>query len=84
MAYQLNKAGLQDKAPLTYVTAEPFLAHFGIGGLGNGTKLTEMFMRHAHVASVVDVAVKEFKKGEVVLDDGRSLPFKFAMFAPQQ
>jgi sulfide:quinone oxidoreductase len=82
MAHQLNKAGLRDKAPLTYVTAEPFLAHFGIGGFGNGTKLTEMFMKHAHVSSVVDIAVKEFQKGEAILEDGRSLPFKYAMFAP--
>ncbi|MHC4092596.1 MAG: NAD(P)/FAD-dependent oxidoreductase, partial [Planctomycetota bacterium] len=31
--YQLKKNKLQKKAPITYVTAEPFLAHFGIGGL---------------------------------------------------
>lgn len=82
MAYQLKKAGLTEKAPLTYVTAEPFLAHFGIGGFGNGTKLTEMFMKRSSVSAIVDVAVKEFRKGEVVLDDGRVVPFKLAMFAP--
>lgn len=82
MAYQLKKAGLTEKAPLTYVTAEPFLAHFGIGGFGNGTKLTEMFLKRSHVSAIVDVAVKEFRKGEAVLDDGRVVPFKFAMFAP--
>ncbi len=31
----LKKHHLLDKVPLTYVTAEPFLGHFGIGGLGN-------------------------------------------------
>jgi len=82
MAYQLKKAHLTEKAPLTYVTAEPFLGHFGIGGFGNGKKLTEMFMKRSHVSAVVDVAVTEFRKGEAVLDDGRVLPFKFAMFAP--
>jgi sulfide:quinone oxidoreductase len=29
-SYQLRKAGLHKRVPLTYVTAEPFLGHFGI------------------------------------------------------
>lgn len=32
-AYRLRKAGLRHRVKLTYVTAEPFLGHFGLGGL---------------------------------------------------
>ena len=34
--YQLRKAGLKKQVKLTYVSAEPFLGHFGIGGLPHG------------------------------------------------
>ena len=33
VAYQLRKHGLKQRVPISYVTAEPFLGHFGIGGL---------------------------------------------------
>ena len=39
MSYQLRKAGLKKQVKLTYVTAEPFLGHFGIGGLPHGETL---------------------------------------------
>jgi NADH dehydrogenase FAD-containing subunit len=83
MSYELKKRGLRERAPLTYVTAEPFLAHFGIGGFGNGTKMTQMFFDHSKIEGVTNVAVKEFTRDEVVLEDGRRLPFKYAMFAPR-
>jgi sulfide:quinone oxidoreductase len=83
MAYELKKRDLAHRAPLTYVTSEPFLAHFGIGGFGNGTKMTEMFMRHYAVEAVTSVSVREFTKDEVHLDNGRRIPFRYAMFAPR-
>lgn len=82
MAYQLKKRGLQAQAPLTYVTAEPYLAHFGIGGFGNGTRMTEFFFKREHISAVTDVAVKEIRPGEVHLSDNRILPFSYAMLAP--
>ncbi|HEY8089324.1 MAG TPA: FAD-dependent oxidoreductase [Polyangiaceae bacterium] len=83
MAYELKKRDLAHRAPLTYVTSEPFLAHFGIGGFGNGTKMTEMFMRHMNIDSVTNASVREFTKDEVHLEDGRRIPFRYAMFAPR-
>src|SRR6266545_2335517 len=43
--YQLKKHHLLDKAPLTFVTAEPFLGHFGIGGFGNAQAMSELFFK---------------------------------------
>ncbi|MFO0676997.1 MAG: FAD-dependent oxidoreductase [Polyangiaceae bacterium] len=83
MAHQLKKRDLHTRAPLTYVTAEPFLAHFGIGGFGNGTAMTEAFFRHLGIDAVTNAKVREFTKDEVHLEDGRRLPFKYAMFAPR-
>jgi sulfide:quinone oxidoreductase len=35
VSHQLRKAGLKKQVKLTYVSPEPFLGHFGIGGLPN-------------------------------------------------
>jgi sulfide:quinone oxidoreductase len=83
MAYELKKRDLQARAPLTYVTAEPFLAHFGIGGFGNGTKMTEMFFRQLNIQGVTNAKVREFTKDEVHLESGQRIGFKYAMFAPR-
>ena len=37
--HQIKKAGLSDVAPVTFITAEPFLGHFGLGGVGDSERL---------------------------------------------
>jgi sulfide:quinone oxidoreductase len=81
-SYQMKKHHLKDKVQLTYLTPEPYLAHFGLGGFGNGTKMTEMFFKHENITAVTNAAVKEVRPGEIVLTDGRTLPFAFSMLAP--
>jgi hypothetical protein len=83
MAYELKKRDLQSRAPLTYVTSEPFLAHFGMGGFGSGTKMTEMFFKHLNIEGVTNAKVREFTKDEVHLEGGQRIAFKYAMFAPR-
>lgn len=81
-AYQMKKRGLKDRVSVTYLTAEPYLAHFGIGGFGNGTKMTEFFFQHEGITAVTNAAVNEIREGEIELTDGRVLPFAYAMLAP--
>jgi sulfide:quinone oxidoreductase len=50
VAHQLRKAGLKRRVNLTYVTPEPELGHFGIGGLPHGEQLLGMFMRKERIA----------------------------------
>lgn len=81
--YQLKKHRLLDKAPITFVTAEPFLGHFGIGGFGNAKKMAEMFFGLYHIKFVTDAVVKEVQKDGVLMDDGAKLPSKFTMIIPR-
>ena len=81
--YQLKKHKLLDKAPITFVTAEPFLGHFGIGGFGNAKKMAEMFFNMYHIRFVVDAVVKEVQQDGVLMDDGAFLPSKFTMIIPR-
>lgn len=81
-AYQLKKAGLKKSVPLTYVTSEPFLGHFGINGMPGGESLLGMFMKKEKIATVVDTAMDHVDDGRVVLADGSELPFAFSMIVP--
>ena len=81
-AYQLKKAKLHKQVKLTYVTAEPFLGHFGIGGLPHGEQLLGMFTKMSHIDTVTGVAMDAVDDGAVRLADGRTLPFAWAMVVP--
>jgi len=81
--YQLKKHHLLEKAPITFVTAEPFLGHFGIGGFGNAKKMAEMFFNMYHIRFVTDAVVKEVQSDGVLMDDGTLLPSKFTMIIPR-
>jgi NADH dehydrogenase FAD-containing subunit len=79
-AYHLKKQKL--KVPISYVSAEPFPGHFGIGGLPGGEKLLGMFFKRQRIDGIFDVAMEEVLPGEVRLAGGRTLPFRYAMVVP--
>ncbi|MEV6267416.1 FAD-dependent oxidoreductase [Kribbella sp. NPDC051936] len=81
-AYQLRKAGLQKKVKLTYVTAEPFLGHFGIGGLPHGEQLLGMFLKKEGIEARISVGIDHVDDGALVLADGETVPFAFGMVIP--
>jgi NADPH-dependent 2,4-dienoyl-CoA reductase/sulfur reductase-like enzyme len=82
LSYQLKKAGLRGKVPLTYVTAEPLLGHFGIGGLPGGEKLLGMFLKKEGIQAITSTAMTEISPGKLLLADGRSQEFAYAMIIP--
>jgi len=81
-SYQLRKANLHKRVKLTYVTAEPFLGHFGIGGLPHGEQLLRMFLKKEGIEARIGVAVDRVDEGALVLADGETLPFGFGMVVP--
>ncbi|MFC6286689.1 NAD(P)/FAD-dependent oxidoreductase [Nocardioides sp. GCM10027113] len=81
-SYQLRRAGLHRDVRLTYVTAEPFLGHFGIGGLPHGEQLLGMFLRKEGIESRLNTAVGTVDERALVLGDGERLPFRYAMVVP--
>ena len=83
MAHELGKRNLRARAPLTFVTAEPFLGHFGVGGVGRGQKLVQAFFERHAIEHVVSAKVSEVTHDTVHLEGGRRIPFSYAMFAPR-
>lgn len=81
-AYQLRKAGLRGRVPLTYVTAEPFLGHFGIGGLPGGERLLKLFCRKEGIQVITGAALAEAAPGRLLLADGDKLDHAYSMIIP--
>ena len=81
-SYRLRKAGLRKRVPLTYVTAEPFLGHFGIGGLPGGEKLLGLFCKKEGIQAITNTAMTEVAPGKLALADGQTLDFAYAMIIP--
>ena len=81
-SYQLKKAGLKKDVKLTYVTSEPFLGHFGIGGLPHGEELLGMFLKKEKIEAVTNVSMDAVDEDAIHLSDGRTVPFRFSMVVP--
>jgi NADH dehydrogenase FAD-containing subunit len=82
ISHQLRKAGLHREVTLTYVSAEPFLGHFGIGGLPHGERLLGMFLRKEGIEHRLDTAIDSVEDGALVLADGEKLAFRYGMVIP--
>ncbi len=81
--HQLAKNELEKRCPVTYVTAEPFLGHFGIGGFGAAQAMTEAFFKRLGITAVTNATIARVEPDAVHLGDGRALPFRFAMLIPR-
>jgi sulfide:quinone oxidoreductase len=79
---ELRKRKIRHKVPITFVTSEPFIGHFGIGGLGRSERIMEGEFAQRDIKVISNISVDEFTTEEVRLSDGTKLPFKLAMFAP--
>src|SRR6266480_4806886 len=82
VSHQLRKAGIKRQVKLTYVSAEPFLGHFGIGGLPHGESLLSMFLKKERITAVLNTAMDRVEEGRLVLADGTNIDFSYAMIVP--
>ncbi len=80
--HRIKKAGLQDIAPVTFVTAEPFLGHFGLGGVGASQDMVEKFLARLGIEAITNNVIREVRDGEMELESGRTLPFAYSMIVP--
>ena len=81
-AVELRRLDLRGKVRLTLVTAEPSLAHLGVGRLPQGDELLDRFLRRQGVDLHLGAAVDRVDPGSLVLGSGDELPFAFAMVVP--
>lgn len=79
---ELRRHKVRDKVELTWITPEPYLGHFGIEGMGPGKPMLETFMKMFKINFVCNASIKEVREHEMVLEDGKVLPFKMSMIMP--
>ncbi len=80
--HRIEKAGLSAVAPVTFVTAEPFLGHFGLGGVGDSERMVERRFADLGVEGLPNTSIAAVRDGEMELAGGRVLPFAYAMIVP--
>ncbi len=82
----LRKRRLRRKAPITFVTPEPYIGHLGLSGVGDSKGLLEHEFRERHVSWHTNARIKKVEKGrmlfEVAGEGERELPFKYSMIIP--
>jgi sulfide:quinone oxidoreductase len=79
---ELRRRKIRNQVPIVFVTSEPYIGHFGIGGLRNSKRMMEDEFAKRDIKVVANSAVQEIAPGEVILKDGAKIAFKLSMFAP--
>jgi sulfide:quinone oxidoreductase len=76
---------------MTFVTAEPYIGHLGLDGVGDTNSLLESELRQRHIKWITNARVTSFEAGmahvEEVAEDGsvkakHDLPFGYSMLLP--
>lgn len=88
---ELKRRKIRDKVPMTFVTAEPYIGHLGLDGVGDTKTLLESELRNRHIKWITNARVTSFEEGmahvEEVAEDGsvksnHDLPFGYSMLLP--
>ncbi|QSO51437.1 FAD-dependent oxidoreductase [Alicyclobacillus curvatus] len=82
LEFNLRKRGVRDRVDLTWFTPEPFLGHFGIGGVAGAETLLNGFFKSLNIKFITNAAMERVDEHEIVLSDGTRLPFAFSMVMP--
>lgn len=88
---ELRRRKVRDRVPMTFVTAEPYIGHLGLDGVGDTKGLLESELRNRHIKWITNARVTKVEAGvmdvEEVGDGGavkarHELPFAFSMMLP--
>ena len=87
----LRKRKIRDKYPMTFVTAEPYIGHLGLAGVGDSRSMLESELRSHHIQWVTNAKTTKVEDGKLFTDelneDGETIKqheidFDFAMMLP--
>ena len=66
---ELRRRKIRDKVPMTFVTAEPYIGHLGLDGVGDTKGLLESEMRDHHIKWITNAAVKKVEAGMMTVEE---------------
>jgi len=91
MDADLRRRGARDRAPMTFVTAEPYIGHLGLGGMGDSRQMLESAMRDKDIRWIANASVARVEQDRMyvtelgavgALNKGHVLPFNYSMMVP--
>ena len=91
MDTDLRRRKIRDKVPMTFVTAEPYIGHLGLGGVGDSKGMLESIFRERHICWICNAKTTRVEAGKMYVtehnDDGTPkkehvLDFKYSMMLP--
>ena len=91
METDLRRRKIRDRVPMTFVTAEPYIGHLGLGGVGDSKGMMESILREKHIKWICNAKVTRVEAGKMFVtehdEDGKpkkehELPFKYSMMLP--
>jgi len=80
--HALKKRALCHKAPITFVTPEPFLGHFGVGGFGNIRLFMESELEKRDVRYHTSAAISRITENAIETADGQVFESRYSMIIP--
>ncbi|MBI4967017.1 MAG: FAD-dependent oxidoreductase [Rhodospirillales bacterium] len=80
--HALARRGLRHKVPIVFVTPEPHLGHFGVGGFGKARQFLEGEFEARDIRYRTSAAIASISAEAVQLVDGPSLPSRYSMILP--
>lgn len=78
----LRRANKRHEAPITFITSEPYLGHFGISGLGKSRRSMEDEFADRDIKAVTNAVIEEVTPDVIKLKSGEELKFRYAMIIP--
>jgi len=91
MNHALRKAKIRNQVPMTFVTAEPYIGHLGLGGVGDSKGLLESEFRNNDIKWITNAKVSKVTEGNMFVEEvndqaetikTHQLPFKYSMMLP--
>lgn len=78
----LRKRKSRHKVPIVFVTPEPFLGHFGVGGMGRIRPFFEGELEARDIRYFTSAAISEITETSVRLADGKTFESRFSLIIP--
>ncbi len=91
MEADLRHHGLRERVDITFVTAEPWVGHLGLGGMGDARARLEAAMRERGIAWIANARVDRVERERMHVSEcdaagqplrQRVLPFRYSMMMP--
>ncbi|MBI5625718.1 MAG: NAD(P)/FAD-dependent oxidoreductase [Nitrosomonadales bacterium] len=91
MDTDLRRRKIRNKIPMTFVTAEPYIGHLGLGGVGDSKGILEAAMREHDIKWICNAKTTKVEAGKMYVTEHddmgiekrkHELPFAYSMMLP--